>query len=160
MVGGTEMDTSGRQRIGLLILRVALGLIFVLHGWMNIVGGQESFLREMLAMVGWSAPDGVVWLITAFELLGGIALMLGLFARGAASLLAVEMVVAVVLFHVRQGFFIVAVPNAPLAYGFEYHLALVGGLVCVALAGPGGFALGDRITRRRQLQSQVIGQKV
>jgi putative oxidoreductase len=142
------MDTSGRQRIGLMVLRLALGLIFVLHGWMNIVAGQESFLREMLAMVGWSAPDLLVWLITGFELLGGLALMLGLFAREAAFLLAIEMVVAVVLFHVGQGFFVIAVPNAPLAYGFEYHLALVGGLVCVALAGPGGFALGDRFTAR------------
>jgi putative oxidoreductase len=143
------MHTSGGQRIGLFILRLSLGLIFVLHGWMNIVGGQESFLREMLAMVGWSAPDSLVWLITGLELLGGLALMLGLFAREAALLLAVEMVVAVVLFHLRQGFFIVAVPNAPLAYGFEYHLALVGGLVCLVLGGPGRFALQDRSTVQR-----------
>jgi putative oxidoreductase len=134
------MDTRA-QRIGLLLLRLALGLIFVLHGWMNLVGGQEAFLREMLAMVGWSAPDYLVWSVTALELLGGLALMSGFFAREAALLLAIEMVVAVVLFHLRQGFFIVAVPNAPLAYGFEYHLALVGGLVCLALAGPGDYAL-------------------
>jgi len=141
------MHTSGQQRIGLLILRLALGLIFVLHGWMNVVGGQESFLREMLAMVGWSPPDLVIWSITGLELLGGVALMLGVFTREAAFLLAVEMVVAVVLFHIRQGFFIVAVPNAPLAYGFEYHLALVGGLVCLVFAGPGGFALWERTIR-------------
>jgi putative oxidoreductase len=138
------MDTSERQRIGLLILRLALGLIFVLHGWMNVVGGQESFLREMLAMVGWSPPDILIWSITGLELLGGLALMAGVFTREAAFLLAVEMVVAVVLFHLRQGFFIVAVPNAPLAYGFEYHLALIGGLVCLVLAGPGGFAKWER----------------
>jgi putative oxidoreductase len=138
------MHNSAQQRIGLLILRLALGLIFVLHGWMNLVGGQDSFLREMLAMVGWSAPDYLVWSITGLELLGGLALMLGVFTREAAALLALEMVVAVVLFHLRQGFLIVAVPNAPLAYGFEYHLALVGGLVCLVLAGPGEFALRDR----------------
>lgn len=139
------MNTSRLQGIGLSILRVSLGLIFFLHGWMNIVGGQESFLREMLAMVGWSAPDSVVWAITGLELLGGLALMLGLFTREAALLLAIEMVTAVVLFHLRQGFLIVAVPNAPLAYGFEYHLALVGGLVCLAFGGPGEFALESRI---------------
>ena len=138
------MDRRAQQRIGLLILRLALGLIFVLHGWMNIIGGQEAFLREMLSMVGWSAPDYLVWAITALELLGGLALMLGVFTREAALVLAIEMVVAVVLFHLRQGFFIVAVPNAPLAYGFEYHLALVGGLVCLALAGPGAYALRAR----------------
>jgi uncharacterized membrane protein YphA (DoxX/SURF4 family) len=55
------------------------------------------------------------------------------------------MISVAVLFHVQQGFFIVAVPNAPLAYGFEYHIALVGGLLCIALAGPGLLALEDRI---------------
>ena len=139
------MDRSSRQRIGLLVLRVALGLIFFLHGWMNVIGGQGSFVREMLAMAGWSAPDLLVWLITGLELLGGLALMLGMFTREVALILAAEMVVAVALFHVRQGFFIVAVPNVPLAYGFEYHLALVGGLICLAFAGPGAFALQDRI---------------
>lgn len=139
------MDKARQQRIGLLSLRLALGLIFVLHGWMNVVRGQESFLREMLAMAGWAAPDLLVWMITGLELVGGLALMLGMFTRAAALVLAVEMVVAVVLFHVRQGFFIIAIPNVPLAYGFEYHLALVGGLVCLAFAGPGEFALQDRI---------------
>lgn len=142
------MESSGQQRIGLFVLRLAIGTIFVLHGWMNIVGGQESFLREMLAMVGWSAPGYLIWFITGLEILGGLALILGLFAREAALLLAIEMVVAVVLFHLRQGFFIVAVPNAPLAYGFEYHLALVGGLLCLALAGPGVFSLRDRLGAR------------
>lgn len=139
------MNTLDGQRIGLLVLRSALGLIFVLHGWVNIVAGQESFLNEMLAMVGWSAPDLLMWLITGLELFGGLALMLGMFTREAALILAIEMVVAVALFHIRQGFFIVAAPNAPLAYGFEYHLALVGGLICLVCAGPGAFALADRI---------------
>ena len=142
------METSRRQRVGLLVLRLALGLIFVLHGWTNIAGG-ESFLREMLAMVGWSAPDPLVWMIAALEFFGGLALVLGLLTRGAALLLALEMVIAVALFHLRQGFFIVAVPNAPLAYGFEYHVALVGGLVCLALGGPGELALEGRVGARR-----------
>ena len=147
------MDRAEQQQIGLLVLRMALGLIFFLHGWMNVLGGQESFIREMLAMAGWSAPDLVVWLLTGLELLGGLALILGLFAREAALILAVEMVVAVGLFHAREGFLIIAIPNVPLAYAFEYPLALVGGLVCSALAGPGMFALQDRIRSRRDQSS-------
>lgn len=139
------MDRSRQQAIGLLVLRLALGLIFVLHGWMNLVAGQESFLREMLAMVGFAPPNVVVWTITAVEALGGLALILGIFTRVAAVVLALEMVVAAGLFLANQGFFIVAVPNVPLAYGFEYHLALVGGLVCLALNGAGEFALEARL---------------
>jgi putative oxidoreductase len=139
------MVETRRRETGLLILRLALGLIFVLHGWTNVIGGQESFIREMLSMAGWAAPDLLVWLITALELLGGLALMLGLFTRKAAAILAVEMGIVVVFFHAGQGFFIVAVPNVPLAYGFEYQVALIGGLACLALAGPGAFSLHERI---------------
>lgn len=138
------MDKSGRHQIGLLVLRLALGLIYVLHGVMNLVGGQAAFLREMLAMVGWSPPDLIVWAITVFELLGGLALMLGVFAREAALLLAIEMAVAVVLFFARDGFFIIAIPNVPLAYSFEYPVSLIGGLVCLTLGGPGVYALQSR----------------
>lgn len=148
------MDSSSNHRIGLLILRLALGSIFVLHGWINLVGGQ-SFLREMLAMVGWAPPPALIWLITLMELFGGLALVLGVFTRWAALLLSGEMVVAVVLFHLRQGFFIVALPNAPLAFGFEYHIALVGGLMCLVLGGPGVFALEEKLSKRDGIRDTV-----
>jgi len=137
-----------RSETGLLVLRVSLGLIFFLHGWMNIVGGRESFIREMLTMVGWTLPNIVLWLIAIVELLGGAALILGVFTQWASLVLVVEMVIVVVLFHARQGFLIVAIPNVPLAYGFEYHVALIGGLICVLLAGPGGATLESRIPAR------------
>lgn len=141
------MRTSNRPELGLFILRLGVGAIFLMHGWMKLFGGQESFVREMLAMVGWSMPDAIWWVVTLVELLGGLMLVLGVFARYAALALAIEMVVAVLLFHLRQGFFIVAIPNVPLAYGFEYHLALVAGLVCVFLGGSGRWALEDKLMK-------------
>ncbi len=143
------MEASSNHRIGLFLLRVSLGSIFLLHGLTNVLGGQ-SFIREMLAMVGWSPPSALVWLIALLELFGGLALVLGIFTRWAALLLSGEMVVAVVLFHLRQGFFIIAVPNAPLAFGFEYHVALVGGLLCLVLGGPGVLAVENRIGKAAQ----------
>lgn len=135
------MEKLANQGAGLLVLRVSLGSIFFMHGWGNAFGGH-SFLYDMLAMAGWDATPLVVWSITLLELFAGLALILGVFTRVAALLLAGEMIVAVILFHVRQGFFIVAVPNVPLAFGFEYHVALVGGLTCLVLGGPGLFAFG------------------
>jgi putative oxidoreductase len=126
---------------GLFVLRVSTGLIFLVHGWEKLFGEQISFVQEMLRMAGWSVPEQVLWLVAVMELLGGLALLLGLFVRLAALGLTVEMLVAVGLFHVRQGFFIFAVPNAPLAYGFEFHLALVGSLVCLAFGGAGSLAI-------------------
>lgn len=122
---------------GLLALRVALGSIFFLHGWEKLFGGGLSFVSQMLEIVGWDFPSWLLLAVALVELVGGLALILGYGTRLAALVLAVEMVVVVVLFHARQGFFIDTVPSAPLAYGFEFHVALVGGLVCIALAGPG-----------------------
>ena len=132
---------------GLLVLRLAIGLVFFLHGWMKLFGQQISFVQEMLAMAGWSVPDVLLWLVAILELIGGIALIAGLFTRPFAAALALEMVVAVVLFHARQGFFIVAIPNVPLAFGFEYQVTLVGALLCLVLGGPGAWSVKERLRR-------------
>ncbi len=149
------MDWSKKPGVGLLFLRICLGLIFFLHGWMKIFGGEVSFIREMLFMAGWSIPEPLLWLVAIIEVLGGLALLLGVFTRQAAALLAIEMIVAVALFHVKQGFFIVAVPNVPLAYGFEYHLALIGGLICLALSGSGAGALRGRFGGQKAAEVRV-----
>ncbi|MFQ5703646.1 MAG: DoxX family protein [Gemmatimonadales bacterium] len=135
------MTKWNRPEVGLLVLRVAIGLIFLLHGGMNLIGGRESFMREILGMVGMTLPDWLLLFVTLVEFFGGIALLAGLYARLAALVLACEMVVVVLMFHLQQGFFIVSVPNVPLAYGFEYHVALIGGLVCIAFGGPGVWAV-------------------
>lgn len=148
------MSRWNKPEVGSFVLRVGFGIIFFLHGWMNVIGGQESFVREMFVMIGWSVPGLLLWLVTILELLGGLALILGVFAQLAAVVLAAEMVVAVLAFHIGQGFFIVAIPNVPLAYGFEYHIALVCGLVCLALTGPGIWSLGQMISRVKTAQSE------
>lgn len=130
-----------RPDAGLLVLRVGLGTIFFLHGWEKLFGGGLSFVSQMLELVGWEFPGWLLVAVALLELVGALALILGYGARIAAVLLAIEMLVAVALFHARQGFFIDTVPSAPLAYGFEFHVALVGGLLCVALAGPGALGL-------------------
>jgi len=130
--------------LGLLILRIGVGLVFFLHGWQKLFGHEISFFQGMLSMAGWSVPGWLLWLVAIVELLGGLALIGGLFTRAVGLVLALEMLVAVILFHARQGFFIVAVPNVPLAYGFEYHVILIASLLCLGLGGPGRWAVEGR----------------
>lgn len=134
-------------------MRVALGVIFFLHGWEKLFGGGLSFVSQMLEIVGWDFPSWLLLAVALIELICGLALILGYGARLAAAVLAIEMVVVVVLFHARQGFFIDTVPSAPLAYGFEFHVALVGGLICTALAGPGAPRLSPRRGRKETAAS-------
>jgi putative oxidoreductase len=62
-------------------------------------------------------------------LLGGLAILLGVFARLAGALLAFEMVVAILVARLAGGFF------AP--YGYEFELTLLGACLTFALTGPG-----------------------
>lgn len=144
------MTGSRRVGEGLFALRIALGTVFLLHGWSKLFGNEISFFREMLGMAGWSMPEWLLVIVALVEVLAGLALLLGFLASLSSAVLAFEMIVAVFLFHLREGFFIVAVPNVPLAYGFEYHLVLLGGLVCLTLSGPGRWALGGPALRLRR----------
>jgi putative oxidoreductase len=141
-------DSKGLD-YGFLVLRISLASIFVLHGWTKFFGEEISFFQEMLRMAGWEIPALVLLLVALLEFGGGLLLMIGLLTRVAAALLACEMLIAVGLFHLRQGFFIVAVPSVPLAYGFEYHVALIGGLVALALTGSGCWAVERKLSAFR-----------
>jgi len=140
------MQFGKKEGTGLLVLRLGIGVVFFAHGWTKLFGLQISFVQGMLAMVGWEVPEQLLFIVAVLELIGGLALIVGYLARPFAVLLGLEMVVAVMLFHLHEGFFIASVPNAPLAYGFEYHVALVAGLACLGLEGPGLWSLD---TRRR-----------
>jgi len=127
-------------RVGIAILRVVVGIVYVMHGWQKLfiygfhaVGGSMHQLGIPLPMV-----SGVV--VTLVEFFGGLALVLGLLTPWAAALNACDMLVAVLVVHLRNGFF------AP--RGFEYPLAMLAACIAVALAGPGAAALDNFRTRR------------
>lgn len=135
------MKTINAPNAGLLILRLGLGVIFILHGWMKLFGGQISFVQEMLNIAGLELPNLLLQSAAVLELVCGMFIVIGKWTRVGSLLIALEMMLVVLLFHIKEGFFIVAVPNIPLAYGFEFHLALVAGLICLALNGPGTLSL-------------------
>ncbi len=140
----TEMWRNDRTGIGFLVLRLGLGFVFIAHGWVKLFGGQISFVQDMLRIVGVSLPGPLLVVVAIVELLGGLSLVTGPLARWSAAVLAFEMAVTVAIFHAAQGFFIIALPNAPLAYGFEFHLVLITGLLSIAIAGPGALVLRSR----------------
>jgi putative oxidoreductase len=115
------------QPLGLLLLRIALGVIFFTHGYPKLAhtnpAMQAMFLQHGL-------PAQFVYIAGVLETFGGLLLLLGLFTRAAALLLAIEMCVAIAKVHIVHGIMVV--------HDYEFPLALAA--ACFALATVGANA--------------------
>jgi uncharacterized membrane protein YphA (DoxX/SURF4 family) len=122
-----------------LVLRVALGVIFVWHGLDKFDAGI-SMVEGAFTEWGVPAPAITAPLTAVLEIVGGVALILGLVTRLAAMLLGLVMVGAIVWVKGDLGL----ISSAPMP-GAELDLALLAGLVSLVLTGPGSLAVDPRI---------------
>ena len=129
-------STARGRELGLTILRVVVGLTFLLHGWQKLFAMGLPGVAGFFGQLGLPAPALAATLVSFLELIGGAALIIGLFTGWLAIALAVDMLVATLLVHLPNGFF------APM--GVELTLMLLAGLVTLVLASPGVFAV-DRL---------------
>jgi putative oxidoreductase len=125
--------TSPGLDLGLLLVRVALGVVFVMHGWQKVTTIGHAGFAGFLASMGVPFPAAFAAIVIAVELGGGIAMLAGLLARPAGLLLAVNMVVAGTMVHLKNGFFL---PN-----GFEFTFVLMLLGLAVTAAGAGAYSL-------------------
>ena len=112
------------QPLGLLVLRLALGIIFVYHGYPKLAhagGGMQGYFVQH------GLPGYFVYLAGILETFGGALLILGLFTRAAAFLLAIEMGVAICKVHSANGYLAVR----------DYEFPMIVGAACLALATVG-----------------------
>jgi putative oxidoreductase len=117
---------SSLQPLALLLLRVALGVIFLTHGYPKLAKSTVA-MREMF--VQHSLPAYFVYVSGVLEAFGGGLLVLGLFTRAAGLLLAIEMATAIFKVHSAGG--ILAVHN------YEFPLSLAAAAFALAVLGPG-----------------------
>jgi len=115
---------NGLQPLGLLVLRVCLGIILVYHGYPKLVHANAG-MREFFVVHG--LPGYLVPAAGILESFGGAVLVVGLFTRPAALLLAIEMGVAIWKVHSGHGYMAVK----------EYEFPLAVGAACLALATVG-----------------------
>jgi len=112
--------------LGMLLLRLAVGVIFIAHGWDKFADmGQTIAFFGQLGM-----PPVAAYLVAAVELLGGIALVIGLYTDLAALLLSIVMVVALV--YVKM-----ITLKVGLKGGYELDLVLLASLLALVFTGPG-----------------------
>lgn len=113
--------------VALLLLRVALGIIFVYHGYPKLFGHTHETM-EAFSHMGF--PRYFAYIAGIIEFFGGCVLVLGLFARIAGLLLAGEMAIA--LWRVQ------GILSRPRAVGhYEFPLLLAVASFAIASLGAG-----------------------
>lgn len=127
----TSMKQCDCRSIGLLVLRIGVGVILVMHGYGKLFGhapGMTAF-TGMVTGMGFPLPGLFAWLAALSEFVGGLALLLGVFTSVAAVFTAIVMLVA--LFMVKKFAFPMADPD----------LALLAGIIAIGCMGPGRYSL-------------------
>lgn len=119
---------------GLLLLRVATGLVFFMHGWQKLIDQGISATQSGFDMMGAPLPDVTAVIVTFVELIGGTFLIVGALTRIVGVLLAIDMAGAFFIVHVENGFF---VSNG----GFELVLLLGLAALSLVIAGPGRYSV-------------------
>ena len=121
----------------LLVLRAAVGAVFVAHGWNHIWGGGRiDGTTRWFASLGMRPPRLHAWLASVTELVAGAMLVVGVATPLAAAAVIGIMLVAWVTNHAGNGFFIFR-PGE----GWEYVMTLTACGVALAGVGAGAWSL-------------------
>lgn len=125
------LSTSSRH--GAALLRVSLGVMWIAHALLKLLVFTLPGTAQFFASVGF--PGWMAYPVFAAELLGGAALLFGVYARQ-VSLLLVPVMAAAAWVHLPNGW----VHTSP-GGGWEYPVFLTVASVVLWLVGDGSFAL-------------------
>jgi putative oxidoreductase len=130
---------------GTALLRVWLGVLFVMHGYLGAAVLGPDAIAGYTTRMGFPASAGIAlgWYLIAAHLLGGALLVIGLWTRAAALANVPVMASAVFLLHLPQGFFMSG------AGGYEFTLTVLVATLAVMLLGPGALSVDHAIADYR-----------
>ncbi len=118
--------------IAYTVLRIAIGYILFMHGWVKLHAGAAAIAGYM-AKNGLQPGLGFAYAAMALETVGAACIVLGLFTRFFAAALAIEMAIAFAVVHLPKGF-------SASQGGFEYVLLIGLVLLLVAIRGGGPYS--------------------
>jgi len=132
---------STRDDVTLTILRVVLGVVFFAHGAQKMLGwfGGYGFHGTMGFFEHLGLPAPMAFLIICIEFFGGLGLIVGLLTRIPALGIGAEMIGAVLMIHIHNGFFMNWAGNQK-GEGFEYHLLAIAMALVLLIRGAGAFS--------------------
>lgn len=131
------MDRTTMGDLGRLTLRVALGVLILLHGVSKLRNGLGP-VEEMVAAHG--LPGFVSYGVLVGEVLAPVLILTGFYARIGALLVAVNMLFAFALAHMAQ----LGQLNEQGGWALELQGMYLAAAVALALLGPGRYAVNQR----------------
>lgn len=135
------------QGLGLLVLRLVLGLTFVAHGLPKLVpvwGMSPRAISALLGTAGVIPAYPITVGLGLVELLAGVLLLVGAYTFWTSVMLAATTSVVAWKVHLPHGFFLNWTMSPGQGHGLEYAFVVVGALGCLMCAGPGLFAVDRR----------------
>jgi putative oxidoreductase len=128
--------------VGLLLLRLVVGAIFVGHGMQKLLGwfggpGPQG-TAGMLGSLGYRSPDTMARVHAVAEALAGLLLVLGLFTPLACVAIVAVMVNAILAVHAPKGFW-------NMTGGYEFPLTLLVVAAALGFTGPGRISIDKAI---------------
>src|SRR5688500_10314302 len=130
--GGTTVDDLGK-----LILRLALGILILLHGVAKLKSGVDGIagMVQSAGLPGWLAYATYIG-----EVLAPLLVILGFYARIGAAIIVVQMLFAIGLVHMKDLYAL----NQEGGWAVELQAMFLFAALAVALIGPGRYAINRR----------------
>ena len=140
------MSTS--NDVALTTLRLVLGVVYFAHGAQKMLGwfGGYGLHGTMGFFTHMGMPAPVAFLVICTEFFGGLGLIVGLLTRIAALGIGVEMIGAIFMVHMANGFFMNWAGNQK-GEGFEYHLLAIAMSAALLLRGAGAFSVDRALSK-------------
>ncbi|MCL5023518.1 MAG: DoxX family protein [Nitrospirae bacterium] len=141
-------ETNGD--ISSLVLRVMLGVVFFPHGFQKLLGwfGGDGYPATMAVFTQkMGIPAFLAFLAIMAESLGSLGLLTGFLTRISALGIATNMVVAIFMVHIHNGFFMNWFGNKT-GEGFEYHLLAIAIALALIIRGGGRWSVDKLLAKK------------
>jgi putative oxidoreductase len=148
-----DLNSSRLRRWSAFPLRLIVGYGFIAHGYAKVMNGPDHFASSLQAL-GVPASQVMAWVTIGFELIGGLAILLGAYIPLISLPLAAILLVAAITVHLPYGFSSIklrAVTAAGPQFGppgYETNLLYLAALATLVLGGSGPLALTSGLNDR------------
>jgi putative oxidoreductase len=133
-----------RVNWAVLPLRLAIGVVFIAHGSQKLFGWFGGYgiakTAEGFGHMGLHPAIFWAWVVAIAEFFGGLGLVGGLLTRLSALGLTIDMIVAIVKVHLKNGFFVHE-------GGFEFPMMLLATALALLILGAGDYSIDALIAR-------------